>query len=220
MKTSTSNRNNVLTSLRVITFALVCAASTAPVPAQVDGNTGEAGKGKKEYFNEEDLKVEKIPGKWMLITSVDIQQAQDYSVPVIVTRMLTVYGQRQYLGRIKIPELIIENRSQKVLQSVRLRWTIANYDEPDTILLEGVTPFIQVRIEPFNPPVPLEKNDPIYFNKIVKPLLKEDELNFHVLLRVGIQEALFADGTAWQRHGVAEDSAGCFCKAFARQRTL
>lgn len=181
---------------------LFCAVLTVPGgSAQTGDDAARADKAKKEYFKDEDLKVEKIPGKWRLATSVDVQQAQDYSVPVIVTRMLTVYGQRQYLGRIKMPELIIENRSQKVLESVRLRWTIANYDEDhETILLEGVTSSVRVRIEPFNPPVPLENYDPIYFNKIVKPLLKDGELNFHVLLRVGIQEVRFADGTVWQRN--------------------
>jgi hypothetical protein len=171
----------------------------APGSAQTDDDAARTDKAKKEYFNDEDLKVEKVEGKWRIASSVDLKQAFDTSVPVIVSHMLTVYGQGQYLGRIKIPQVKIENRSQKILQSVQLRWTIASYNEPDTILLEGVTPFIQAQIEPFSPPLLLKRLEPIYFNKIVKPLLKDGELNFHVLLKVGVQEARFADGTLWQR---------------------
>jgi hypothetical protein len=164
----------------------------------VYSNQGQAGKVKKEVFTDEDLKVEKVEGKWMLGTVVDIKQAFDPSVPVVVAYINTFYGQGQHLRRVKIAEAKIENRSQKVLESVQLRWTIANNDEPDTILLEGVMPLIEVRIEPFSPPQ-LVNSPPIYFNKIVRPLLKGGELNTHVLLTVGIEEARFADGTTWQR---------------------
>jgi hypothetical protein len=63
MKTSDGNGNDFLTGIRAVAFALLCAASALPASAQVDGNTGQAGKVKKEYFNDEDLKVEKVPGK-------------------------------------------------------------------------------------------------------------------------------------------------------------
>lgn len=95
-------------------------------------------------------------------------------------------------------EAKIQNRSQKVLEAVQLRWAISNKEDPETILLEGVMPFFEVRVEPFSEPV-LTDIPPIYFNKLVKPLLKDGELNAHVLLMVGVQEARFADGTVWQR---------------------
>jgi hypothetical protein len=58
---------------------------------------------------------------------------------------------------------------------------------------------MEVRIAPFNPPLRMDIV-PVYFNKLVKPLLKDGELNFHALLIVGVQEARFADGTVWQRN--------------------
>jgi hypothetical protein len=169
-----------------------------PTPTRADSQTGQAGKEKKKDFNDEDLKVETVPGKWMLGSVIDLKQTQDYSVPVIVSGFKTVYGQGKYLRRVKIPQVKIENRSQRVLQSVRLRWAITNYDDLGTVLLEGVIPTMDVRIEPFGEPL-LMDIPPIYFNKIVKPLLKDGELNFHAMLIVGIQEARFADGTIWQR---------------------
>ena len=197
-KTSFGNRNRLTAGILLMVLAPLCVGSTAP-PAQSDGAVKQDGQEKKEYFNDEDLKVEKVAGKWFLATGVDTKQAFDSSVPVIVSGILTVYGRGKHLGRIKILNVVIENRSQKVLQSVQLRWTIANFDEPDTALLEGVTPFIPARIEPFNSPFLLEQLEPLYFNKIVRPLLRDGELNSHVIIRVGVQEARFADGTVWQR---------------------
>ena len=179
----------------LIALVLLCAASAAS-SAQSGDNTNQGHE--KEVFTDEDLKVDKVPGKWRLGSLVDVRQGYDPSVPVVVAAFKTVYGQGKYLGRVKIPEVKIENRSQKVLQSVQLRWAIANNDDPDTVLLEGVMPFMEVHIEPFSAPL-LVNIPPIYFNKIVKPLLKDGELNVHVLLIVGIQEARFADGTVWQR---------------------
>ena len=52
---------------------------------------------------------------------------------------------------------------------------------------------VRPAIEPFSPPLQVD-NVPIYFNKIVRPLLKDGEINFHILLTVSIQEVRFADG--------------------------
>ena len=198
MKTSFINLNNLVLGILAAGLLLLCAASAVPTSARIDSSIRQAGKEKKEDFNDEDLKVEKVPGKWMLVSTVDLKQGQDYSVPVIVAALKTVYGQGKYVGRVKVPVVKIENRSQKVLLSVQLRWALSNHEEPDAILLEGVMPFMDVRIEPFTPPVVVDI-PPIYFNKLVRPLLKDSELNVPLRLTIGIQEAHFADGTAWQR---------------------
>lgn len=200
MKTSSGNRNNAAAMIMLMACALLCATFTVPTSSQTDNNAAQADKVKKEYFNDEDLKVEKIPGKWRLGFLFDSKQGSDPSVPVVVTALKTVSGQGKYTGRVKVPELKIENRSQKVLESVQFRWAIVNDEDRDAVLLEGVTPFIRARIEPFNPPLLVEDMEPIYFNKIVRPLLKDGELNFHAFLIVGVQEARFADGTVWQRN--------------------
>lgn len=198
MKTSFDNRNNLMLGMLAVSLLLLCSASIVPTSARIEGSVRQVDKVKKEDFNDEDLKVEKVTGKWMLVSAVDLKQGQDYSVPVIVAAFKTVYGQGKYLGRVKVPVVKIENRSQKVLQSVQLRWALSNHEEPDTILLEGVMPFKEVRIEPFNPPVVVDI-EPIYFNKLVRPLLKDGELNVHMRLTIGMQEARFTDGSTWQR---------------------
>jgi hypothetical protein len=193
MKANVSHTVKLL--LFISCLVLLCAALTVSSETQTNSSAGQAND-KKEDFTDDDLKVEKVPGKWMLMTSVDLRQGQDPSAPVILVAVKTVYGQGKYLGRVKVPQVKIENRSQKILQSVQIRWTIAHKDEPDVVLLEGVMPSTDARIEPFNPPTVV--NIPhVYFNKVVKPLLKEGELSGHILLTLGIQEARFVDGTEW-----------------------
>lgn len=198
MRTSYGNRTIVATAMLLAAALLWCAkAPNAPASAQDDNDQVRDEKVKKEDFTDEDLKVEKVSGKWKFGTLLDVKQSQDYSVPVIVAAIKTVYGQGKYLGRVKLVEAKIQNRSQKVLEAVKLRWSIADNEDPNTILLEGVMPSFAVRIEPFSEPV-LTDIPPVYFNKLVKPLLKNGELNVHILLMVSVQEASFADGTVWQ----------------------
>ena len=183
----------------VLLMALVLSGAAYAASNVRSNNTNQDNEEKKkEVFTDEDLKVEKVPGKWMLVSSVDLNQANDYSVPVIIAAIKTVYGQGKYLGRIKMVEAKIENRSQKLIQSIQIRWSIVRHEEPDTVLLEGLMPLMEVQIEPFSSP-PVVDIPPIYFNKIVKPLLKDGELNGHLRLIVGINEVRFADGTAWRR---------------------
>lgn len=171
-------------------FILLLQTSALPNTAQ--------DKEKKRVFTDEDEKVEKIPGKWMLISLVDLKQANDYSIPVTVTYINTFYGQGKYEGRVKIMEAKLESHVQKTTRSVQLRWSIVKHEEPDIVLLEGLMPFMEVQIEANSEPALLDI-PPIYFNKIVKPLLKDGELSGHLRLVVGVQEVRFADGTAWQR---------------------
>lgn len=212
MKTLRSIRNIVMSVTLLAATLLSYTASPSPASAQADQDKVRDEKVKKEYFTDEDLKVEKVPGRWMFGTMLDVKQSQDYSVPAIVAAIKTVYGQGKYLGRIKLVEAKIQNRSQSVLEAVQLRWAIANKEEPDTVLLEGVTPVLAVRIEPFIEPT-LTDIPPINFNKLVKPLLKNGELNDHVLLTVSVQAARFADGTVWQRSQQSASARALFQKA-------
>lgn len=170
-------------------------------------------KEKKQVFTDEDLQVEKIGGKGTISTLPDIKQVHDYSVPVVVTYINTLYGQGKHAGRVKILEAKIENRVQKLTQSIQLRWLIVTHEDPANVLLEGVTPFLEAQIETNR--ASLVDIPPIYFNKIIKPLLKEGELNGNLKLVVGIQEARFADGTAWRR-----TQQGAFLRAASADSSL
>lgn len=207
MNASSSNRNNVVIGVLLAVALLSCAAWAAPGSAQTGDaplsthtryDAAQADKAKKEYFNEEDLKVEQVPGKWILVSSTDLKQSQYYSTPVVLTGIKTVYGRGKYLGRVKMVEAKIENRGQQPTQEIQFRWSIVLHEEPDNVLLEGLMPPAQLRIEPFSGPQIVDI-PPIYFNKLVKPLLKDGEIGGTLRSIVGIQEVRYADGTVWQR---------------------
>jgi hypothetical protein len=80
--------------------------------------------GGPKVFTDEDEKVGKVPGKWRLASGLDMRQASDYSVPVIVRGINTSSGQGKYAGRVKITEAELENRVQKTTRSIQLRWAI------------------------------------------------------------------------------------------------
>jgi hypothetical protein len=187
----------------MIVLSLLAQPLAASAGAKTDetnsssNNKGQVQKNKQEVFTDDDLKEEQVREKWKLGSSADLKQPQDPSVPVVLAYTVTFYGQGKYTGRLKISEAKIENRSPKPTQSLRLRWFIVNREEPEAVMLEGLMPPFEVRIEPYSASevdIP-----PIYFNKIVKPLLKDGELNGNLLLMVGVQEVQFADGMKWQR---------------------
>jgi hypothetical protein len=153
---------------------------------------------KKKVFIDEDEKVEPIPGRWRLALGLDMQQASDYSVPVFVRGINMSSGQGRYAGRVKVTEAELENRVQKTTRSIQLRWAIVMHEEPDTVLLEGLMPFMEVQIEANGAPLRVDIPH-IYFNKIVRPLLKEGEISGHLRLVVGVQEVRFIDGATWRR---------------------
>ena len=89
MKVNISHTVKLL--LFVSCLVLLCTALTVSSETQTNSSAGQADN-KKEDFTDDDLKVEKAPGKWMLMTSVDLRQGQDPSAPVIVAAVKTVYG--------------------------------------------------------------------------------------------------------------------------------
>ena len=192
MNASSSNRKNVVAGIRLIVLVLLYAAAAVPISAQTDGNAGQADKGRKEIFTDDDLKVEILKGRWSALSSFDEKQLNDLSVPVYVKGINMFWGRGKYIGRMKIPEVVLENRSPRQTSAVQLRWTIASQDNPDAILLEGVTPLFDARINPYSRArVDIPE---IYFNKILKPLRKDGELNGQFKLVLGVQEVRFTDG--------------------------
>jgi hypothetical protein len=176
-------------------LAPLCVGSTAPPPARTDGSVRQAGREKKEVFTDEDLKVEVIKGRWSAQSDLDEKQFNDPSVLVYVKGVNMFWGRGKFLGRMKIPEVVLENRSPRQASSLRLRWAITSQDEPDVVLLEGVTPLFEARINPYS--VARVDIPEIYFNKILKPLRKEEELNGRFRLVLGVQAVQFSDGQQW-----------------------
>lgn len=180
----------LLSAATLLTTTIFFIGAVAP-PAAAQKN------GKKPLFTDEDLTVQRARGRGKVGTGVDLRQANDPSAPLVVKLINTYYGGGQHTGRIKILEAKIENRDQKVTQSIQLRWTLVKKAEPDKVLLEGVTPFFDVQIAPYD--APLVDIPPIYYNKIVRPLLKNGLMDEDIRVSVGVQEVRFEDGTRWQR---------------------
>lgn len=194
MKTSCVNRKGLAAYALSIVFASVCLASDAPPPTQAGALVGQAAQG-KEVFTGEDLEVEVLKGRWSAQSDFDEKQLNDPSVPVYVKGINMFWGKGKYLGRMKIPEVVLENRSARQTSSVRLKWAVVSQDAPDAVLLQGATPLFDARINPYTAArVDIPE---IYFNKILKPLRKEGELNGRFRLVLGVQEVRFSDGQQW-----------------------
>lgn len=180
----------------ILAALFILLLQTLAVPSLAVPNTVQD-KVEKKVFTDEDLTVEKLGGRWGAQTALDLKQAYDPTVPVFVKFLNTFYGKDKYLGLIKVSEAELENRSSRLTRAAQLRWIIVSVDNPEAVVLEGLTPFFEVQIEPYS----VKRMDipEIYFNKIVKPLLKDGEISGHLRLVVGVQEVRFADGTAWQR---------------------
>jgi hypothetical protein len=189
MRNSHAVRLGFASGFCAATLILLCATAASPNPPQV--------RDKKKVFTEEDLKVDKLRGKAMVAAMVDWGQINDPSSQAVVSAINTASGQSQYVGRIKITQVKISNRSPKIIRAVQLRWAITDRGEPPAVLLEGTTPFFDVLIKPRAKPA--VEIPPIYLNKVVKPLLKGGELNGDLHIVVGVQEVRFADGSSWQR---------------------
>jgi hypothetical protein len=203
MKNSLGMRNGFSWGTLLAVFALLCASAAAPNTVHTQDI-----KEKKKVFTDEDLKLEKIRGKWTLQTGPDFMQANDPSAPVVITYVNMFFGHGKYAGLVKILEAKIENRSPKLTRSVQLRWLIVSPEEPETVLLEGLIPFPEVRVEANS--TSLVDIPPVYFNKLVRPLLKDGELTGTFRLMVGIQEVRFADGTVWDRSRQAASLKAAF----------
>jgi hypothetical protein len=129
--------------------------------------------------------------------SFDMPQLNDASVPVAIGAIQSLQGPGKFLRVIKIKRMQIRNRSPRALNSVQLRWTIADRDERDKVLLEGTTMFANIWVEANSSKV--VEIPTIYPSLLFKPLAKDGVLRGEFQLTFGLQEARFADGSFWRR---------------------
>ena len=150
----------------------------------------------KEVFSDEDLKEKKVEGEWTAIAAPDLKQLSDATSPVAVSMVTSSAGRGKFLGLMKLPEVILDNRGDSALVSARLGWAVVP-DGQEAALLEGETPFFKARV---GAGASAKVDIPhIFFNRIIKPLLKEGKLNGTYRIVVRVQEARFANGSVWQR---------------------
>jgi hypothetical protein len=153
----------------------------------------------EKEFTDEDLKVkdQKPRGKAGAAILNDESQFDDPSVPVVVDGIQSMSGAGKYAGVVKIKRLEIKNRSQKVVNSVQLRWAISDYDERDKVLSEGTLPFANIWVGANDSEV--IEVPTIYPTLLLKTLARNGELNGRFRITIGVEAARFADGSFWSR---------------------
>ena len=151
------------------------------------------------------FEVEKGPqGTWTVSLLLDLQQSDNANVPVLVAGAGTIQGPAHRRG-LRLGCGVLKNRSQKQVTSVRLRWILARSEDraaiaqqsytPDTVLLEGHTPAIELSIQKES----FRRTDfsIINFAAVTEQLSKDGILSGDYLLIVGVYEVVFADGSGW-----------------------
>ncbi|HYH86227.1 MAG TPA: hypothetical protein VEX60_12295 [Pyrinomonadaceae bacterium] len=151
----------------------------------------------KKEFNDDDLKEEKVGGKWTTGLVFDMSQYNDSSLPVVVSGIQSLSGGGKYLGITKIKRVKVTNRSPRIINSVQLRWVVVNLDDPEKVLSEGTTQFVNIWVEANSSQI--IEIPTLYIRRMIKPLAKNGELYGQFLTTIGIQEARFADGSFWRR---------------------
>ena len=89
------------------------------------------------------------------------------------------------------------NRGSRVVNAVQLRWTVAKFDEPGSVLSEGTIPFANIWVMANSAEV--IEIPTLYPARLLKALAKDGELSGHFLITISMQEIHFADGTFWRR---------------------
>ncbi|HEX8651077.1 MAG TPA: hypothetical protein VF708_09550 [Pyrinomonadaceae bacterium] len=90
----------------------------------------------------------------------------------------------------------VKNRTNKNIASFKFRWFIFQEQNPDAILLEGLSPLVEIRLvagEVKTIDFPIVK-----FNKIYKPLEKNGILSGDYRLEIMAGEINYDDGSTWK----------------------
>ena len=148
-------------------------------------------------------------GTWTASPLPDLRQADDPQVPVVVAMAGSIQGSANRRG-MRLGCGILRNRSQIPVTAVQLRWILVRNQgpsvisqkgyTPDTVLLEGHTPPIELSI----PKESLRRTDfsIISFAAVTKDLANDGILTGDYFLLIGVYEVLFEDGSVWNAGSV------------------
>jgi hypothetical protein len=142
------------------------------------------------YFTEPSPK-----GQWHIAAASDMEQASVTDTPVLVAGVQSLLGRGKWADLI-VKRVVLKNRSQRTVRSVRLRWLLTTNDEQSKVLLQGDTSAFEVML----PKLAFQRTDTpvIDFAKLVRPLMKDGVINGDFLLKFRVSEATFADGSTWR----------------------
>ena len=137
------------------------------------------------------------PGKFGFGYSFDKKQSDDPSVPVAVIGLSSVTASKPHTNKPRCAEVV--NRTQRVVKSVRLRWTVTALAadmkaiENAEVLVRGLLPAFEVEV----PPGARRRFEMrgVHFADFFQPLAAAGEINGKFNVVIGVARVEFADGT-------------------------
>lgn len=138
-------------------------------------------------------------GKWRVVTVFDYKQHYDPTVPVELTRG-TLANEENNKGLV---EVIIKNRTSKNISSLKIRYFLTTSEDRKVILYQGSTLEIISKRTKEKPTLPANQRR-IFdvkdgkFSKLLKPLVKNGELNGNFVITLQISGVVFEDGSVWK----------------------
>ena len=133
-------------------------------------------------------------GIWHVAAAGDAEQISDGDSPVIVAGVESLLG-RGESANLLIKHVIFENRTQKPVTRITLKWMITNDEAQRSVALQGETSAFEITI-----PTLAQQTAEISlldFAKIARPLMRNGALDGTFLLKLRVSEATFADGSSW-----------------------
>lgn len=133
-------------------------------------------------------------GNWVVGAAPDLIQLENPESPVVLLSTRSLVGNGKWVN-VAVAGVTIQNRTNRALKSIRLKWELRTIEEQYSVLLAGYTRDMETQV-----PAGRERRKKvpfINFGKIVKPLLKDGALNGEFLLAVSVGAVEFEDGTKW-----------------------
>lgn len=142
-------------------------------------------------------------GKRTLATLLDMQQYETPAVPVAVVRVVSGLsepnseGKKQFL----VKEVIVENRSNKEVTSITLRWKITPYSSPATALSKGnLKPHV---LKSLHKSLLAGKRQSLKLahpsvSQLIDRIPNVEAMSTDFAFIVGVSEVTFEDGSTWK----------------------
>lgn len=187
-------------SIGVITFMFILCAVVSARAQAYDPCKGHPGAPPpppdSPYYND----MKELPrGKWGLGDQFEKAQMDNPATPVVIRGLGSSSSVKHRAAKFSCVEL--ENRTTRVVKSVRLRWTLKARGADSaagpvgaTVMAKGTMPVIEVEIQPGT-----RRKAEIrgaHYADFLKPLANvHGEVNGQYLLYVGVGRVEYADGT-------------------------
>ena len=156
-------------------------------------------------------------GDWFFEVADFELQSRDPNIPVVIGGIGSYMGRGDWQKHLMIENIVLVNRTPKVIKSFRLGWIIMSAEDHrvgknrEASLLEGQTDLIEPGFTNFG-----GRTKPFYFEviKAAKPLIKNGILSGNFAIRIRLIEVRFEDGSGW-----TENQALALRRRYSHTRT-